>query len=78
MLQAQWWAVKLQLLGCCSCPQDVFSYGMVLWELLTFKTPWEALSSPWQVGAALQGSFCLHSILATLRCTTGAAHKLLA
>ncbi len=79
MLQAQWWAVNMQgrnleveVVGCRPCLQDVFSYGMVLWELLTFKTPWKDASNAWQVGSALQGAL----ILATLHCTTGVAHKL--
>jgi hypothetical protein len=32
--------------------QDVFSYGLVLWELLTFKMPWDGLATQWQVGRA--------------------------
>jgi hypothetical protein len=30
--------------------QDVFSFGLVLWELLTFKVPWDGLATQWQVG----------------------------
>ena len=34
---------------------DVFSYGVVLWELLTLQVPWSELSNTWQVRAALEG-----------------------
>ena len=30
--------------------QDVYSYAMVLWSLLTLETPWESMAAA-QVGA---------------------------
>ncbi len=32
------------------CTQDVFSYGVVLWELLCWQIPYVGISNPWQVG----------------------------
>ena len=29
--------------------QDVYSYGMVLWELMAFEPPYEEATNPWQV-----------------------------
>jgi hypothetical protein len=29
--------------------QDVFSFGVVLWELLCWETPWGSTGNPWQV-----------------------------
>ncbi len=40
------------------CLQDVYSFGLVLWELLTFKTPWEDSINPWQV-RPLPGTMCM-------------------
>jgi hypothetical protein len=31
---------------------DVYSFGIVLWELLTFEFPWGSAANPWQVCAA--------------------------
>lgn len=28
---------------------DVYSFGLVMWEVLTFQTPFEGQASPWQV-----------------------------
>jgi serine/threonine protein kinase len=51
---------------------DVFSYGVVLWELLTGEPPWEGMNAMQVRGAAgrggvaacMQGSRCI----ATARC----------
>ena len=34
---------------------DVFSFGVVLWELCTLELPWSK-TSPWQVGISNSGS----------------------
>lgn len=30
--------------------QDIFSFGCILWELLTFERPWGSIINPWQAG----------------------------
>lgn len=41
--------------ACAPCLQDCFSFGMVLWELLTLDMPFWELSNPWQVKLQLWG-----------------------
>ena len=33
-------------------PLDVFAYGVVLWELLTWQLPWSHEQDPWRVRPA--------------------------
>ncbi len=44
--------------------QDVYSYGVVLWELLSWEEPWGSARNPWQVG------LCSHMHLFALVCTS--------
>lgn len=34
-----------------SFSSDIYSFGMILWELLTWRVPWHEYGSPWQVCA---------------------------
>ena len=34
-------------LSCLGCA--VYSFGIILWELLTWRVPWEDYEGPWQV-----------------------------
>ena len=34
--------------------QDAFSFGVCMWEMLTFRIPWGDIANPWQVGLALR------------------------
>lgn len=34
---------------------DAFSYGVVLWELLTWRLPWDTTALTWQIAAAVAG-----------------------
>lgn len=46
------WSVTLPLLPL----QDVFSYAVILWELMTFNAPWEGMTNLWQVRKPLGGA----------------------
>lgn len=35
-----------------SFASDTYSFGLVLWELLTWRPPFEGTTNPWQVGGA--------------------------
>ena len=37
-----------------SFASDTYSFGLVLWELLTWRPPFEGTSNPWQVGCGLE------------------------
>ena len=41
---------------CSPLSQDAFSFGVCMWEMLTFRAPWSNITSPWQVGQALRRS----------------------
>ena len=37
--------------------QDVYSYGVVLWELLAWEEPWGGARNSWQVGLCSRHHF---------------------
>ena len=47
-LGSRWMAPEVLAGKRYDCAADVYSFGIILWELLTWQIPWEDLG-PWQV-----------------------------
>jgi serine/threonine protein kinase len=53
-LNPRWLAPEVLAGGGASLASDVFSFGVVLWELLTWQAPWsEVGGNPWQLAAGV-------------------------
>ena len=48
-LLCRWLAPEVLAGKSYDCASDVYSFGMILWEMMTWQVPWEELG-PWQVG----------------------------
>jgi hypothetical protein len=52
--------------------QDVYSFGIVLWELLSLQVPWEGVANLWQVHKGKveeeRGEGCGGQVLQGLSC----------
>ena len=43
-----------------ACARAVYSFGVILWELLTWRVPWEDYDGPWQARSPPWGPYLVH------------------